>query len=150
MDDDFDVEFGYNSNYIDVGPYPLFPFGYGLSYSTFTYGDVELSATKLRSGEILAVRAPVSNSGKVAADEIVQLYVRDLVGSLTRPVRELKGFRRIQLEPGETSVVEFALPVSDLGFFNNDEERVLEPGEYEIFVGGSSMAPKVGTLEIVE
>ncbi|TWU25533.1 beta-glucosidase BglX [Bythopirellula polymerisocia] len=150
VDDDFDVELGYNSNYIDVGPYPLFPFGYGLSYSTFTYGDVELSATKLRSGEILAVRVPVSNSGKVAADEIVQLYVRDLVGSLTRPVRELKGFRRIQLEPGETSVVEFALPVSDLGFFNNDEERVLEPGEYEIFVGGSSLAPKVGTLEIVE
>lgn len=150
VDNDFDLELGYNSNYIDVGPYPLFPFGYGLSYSTFTYGDAELSGTKLRSGEILAVRAPVTNSGKVAADEVVQLYVRDMVGSLTRPVRELKGFRRIHLEPGETTIVEFALPVDDLAFFNNDEERILEPGQFEVFVGGSSLAPKVGTLEIAD
>ncbi len=150
VDNEFDVELGYNSNYIDVGPYPLFPFGYGLSYTNFTYGKAELSATKLRAGEILAIRIPVLNAGKVAADEVVQLYVRDLVGSITRPVRELKGFRRIPMEPGETTIVEFALPVDDLAFYNNDEERILEPGQFEIFIGGSSLAPKIGTIEIVE
>ena len=124
VDDEIDTELGYNSNYIDVGPYPLYPFGYGLSYTEFTYGPVELSAKKLRRGEILAVRVPVTNSGPVAADEIVQLYVRDLVGSLARPVRELKGFRRIHLQPGETSIVEFALPIDDLAYYNNDEQRV--------------------------
>ena len=150
VDEEFDLELGYNSNYIDVGPYPLYPFGFGLSYTSFTYGDVELSATKLRSGDVLAVRAPVTNTGKIAADEVVQLYARDLVGSITRPVRELKRFRRVHLKPDETSVVEFALPVDDLAFYNNEEARILEPGEFEIFVGGSSLAPKVDTITVTK
>jgi beta-glucosidase len=149
-DDKISTELGYNSNYIDVEPYPLFPFGYGLSYATFKYGDVELSTNKLRAGQTLAVRAPVTNSGDVAADEVVQLYVRDLVGSLARPVRELKRFRRVHLVPGETQVLEFALPIDELAFYNNEEERVLEPGEFEIFVGGSSLAPLAGKFEVVE
>ena len=111
---------------------------------------MELSTNKLRAGQTLAVRAPVTNSGDVAADEVVQLYVRDLVGSLARPVRELKRFRRVHLEPGETQVIEFALPVDELAFYNNEEERVLEPGEFEIFVGGSSLAPLAGKFEVVE
>ncbi|TFH49751.1 MAG: glycosyl hydrolase, partial [Lysobacterales bacterium] len=150
VDEEIDIELGYNSNYIDVEPYPLFPFGFGLSYARFEYGKAELSTTKLRSGQTLAVRVPVTNTGQVAAIEVVQLYVRDLVGSITRPVRELKGFRRVTLQPGETSVVEFTLASDDLAFFNNDGKRVLEPGEFEIYVGGSSLAPLAGELQVIE
>jgi beta-glucosidase len=93
---------------------------------------------------------PVTNTGKVAADEVVQLYVRDLVGSITRPVRELKNFRRVHLAPGETRVVEFALAADDLAFYNNQEERVLEPGKFEVYVGGDSLAPLAGEFELAE
>ncbi len=150
VDDEIDTELGYNSNYLDVSPYPLYPFGYGLSYTTFEYGPVELSADKFRAGQTIAVRAPVKNSGDVAGDEVVQLYVRDVVGSLTRPVRELKGFRRIHLEPGETQIVEFALSTDDLQYYNNDEQLVLEPGKFEVYVGGSSLAPLAGEFELLE
>jgi beta-glucosidase len=143
-------ELGHNSNYMDVSPYPLYPFGYGLTYTTFEYGPVELSATKLRGGEILAIRAPVTNTGRVAADEVVQLYVRDLVGSLARPVRELKGLRRVNIRPGQTKIVELALACDDLAFFNNEEQLVLEPGKFELYVGGSSLAPLVGKFEIIK
>jgi beta-glucosidase len=148
VDDAIDLEQGFNSNYLDDGPYPLFPFGYGLSYTTFDYGDVELSTQTIRAGQTLAVRAPVTNAGAIAADEVVQLYVRDVAASLVRPVRELKAFRRVRLEPGETQVVELALPVDDLAFYDNDAEPRLEPGQFEIYVGGSSLAPCVGTIEL--
>ncbi len=150
VDDEIDSELGYNSNYLDVSPYPFYPFGYGLSYTTFEYGPAELSTKKLRAGQTLAVRAPVKNTGEVAADEVVQLYVRDVVGSLTRPVRELKQFRRVHLKPGEEQVVEFALPADALAFYNNEEQRLLEPGKFEIYVGGSSLAPLAGEFEVVE
>ena len=150
VDDRIDLDLGYNSNYIDVSPYPLYPFGYGLSYTTFEYGPVELSAAKLRAGQILAVRAPVTNTGDIAAEEVVQLYVRDVVASLVRPVRELKAFRRVRLNPGETKIIEFPLATDELAFFNNDEERVLEPGKFELYLGGSSLAPLVGEFELVE
>ena len=150
VDDEIDSEQGFNSNYLDVGPYPFYPFGYGLSYTAFEYGPAELSTKKLRAGQTLAVRAPVKNTGEVAADEVVQLYVRDLVGILTRPIRELKQFRRVHLDPGEEQVVEFALPADALAFYNNEEQRLLEPGKFEIFVGGSSLAPLAGEFEIVK
>jgi beta-glucosidase len=150
VDDRIDLDLGYNSNYIDVGPYPLFPFGYGLSYTTFEYSPVELSTARLRAGQILAVRAPVTNTGDIAAEEVVQLYVRDVVGSLVRPVRELKAFRRVRLNPGETKIIEFSLAADDLAFFNNDEVRVLEPGKFELYLGGSSLAPLVGEFELVQ
>jgi beta-glucosidase len=150
VDDIIDSDLGFNSNYIDVSPYPLFPFGYGLSYATFKYGKVELSTEKIRAGQTLAVRVPVTNVGHVSADEVVQLYVRDMVGSITRPVRELKNFRRIGLKPGETCIVEFALPADDLAYFNNDEVRVLEPGIFELYVGGSSLAPLAAKFELAQ
>jgi beta-glucosidase len=150
IDDEIDSEQGFNSNYLDVSPYPYYPFGYGLSYATFDYGDVELSTDKLRAGQTLAVRAPVKNTSDVAADEVVQLYVRDLVGSLTRPIRELKAFRRVHLDPGEEQVIEFALPADSLAFYNNEEKSVLEPGKFQVFVGGSSLAPLGGEFEVVE
>jgi beta-glucosidase len=149
VDDQINTELGFNSNYIDVEPYPLFPFGYGLSYATFEYGKPELSTNRVRSGQTLAVRVPVKNTGTVVATEIVQLYVRDLVASITRPVRELKAFRRVPLKPGETIVVEFALPADDLGFIDDDIQLQLEPGVFEIFVGGSSIAPSAGRIEVV-
>jgi beta-glucosidase len=149
-DEEFDLEQGYNSNYLDVGAYPLFPFGYGLSYTTFEYGDVELSTNKLREGQTLAVRVPVKNTGSIDADEVVQVYVRDLVGSITRPVRELKDFRRVMLKAGESQVLEFAISTDDLAFYNNEEERLVEPGKYELFVGGNSLAPKVGEFELLK
>ena len=141
---------GNNSNYIDVSPYPLFPFGYGLSYTTFEYGHVELSTTRLRTGESISIRVLVTNTGKVASDEVVQVYVRDVVGSLARPVRELKGFRRIHIEPGKTEIVRFSLSSDALAFFNEKEQRIIEPGEFELYIGGSSLAPLVGKFEMVE
>ena len=105
VDDEIDTGLGYNSNYIDVEPYPLLPFGYGLSYTTFAYGPVELSSPTLRQGQTLVVRVPLTNAGSVAATEVVQLYIHDVAASITRPVRELKGFRRVTFQPGETSVV---------------------------------------------
>ncbi len=144
VDDEIDTGLGYNSNYIDVEPYPLLPFGYGLSYTTFAYGPVELSSPTLRQGQTLVVRVPVTNTGSVAATEVVQLYIHDVAASITRPVRELKGFRRVTLQPGETSVVELSLDATDLSFFNNDAERLLEPGTIEIYVGGSSLSTTCG------
>jgi beta-glucosidase len=150
IDDEIDSEQGFNSNYLDVSPYPYYPFGYGLSYAKFDYGDVELSTHKLRAGQTLAVRAPVKNTSGIAADEVVQLYVRDLMGSLTRPIRELKAFRRVHLKPGEEQVIEFALPADSLAFYNNNERRALEPGKFQVFVGDSSLAPLGGEFEVIE
>jgi beta-glucosidase len=150
VDDQVDLDLGYNSNYIDVGPYPLYPFGYGLSYTSFEYGPVELSTARLRAGEVLAVRAPLANTGEVAAEEVAQLYIRDVSASLVRPVRELKAFRRVHLAPGQSTILEFALAADDVAFFNNQEQRMVEPGKFELFLGGSSLAPKVGEFEVVE
>lgn len=150
VDDQINMELGNNSNYLDVSPYPLYPFGYGLSYTTFRYGKAELSTTKIRPGQILSVQMPVTNTGDVAATEVVQLYVRDMVASCIRPVRELKGFRRVRLNPNETQVVEFALPADDLSFYNDQEVRVLEPGKFQLYVGGSSLAPMAGEFELVK
>jgi beta-glucosidase len=150
IDNNIDRSLGNSSNYIDIGPYPLYPFGYGLSYTKFEYGRVELSTNKLGRGESLTIHAPVSNVGKVAADEVVQLYVRDVTGRLVRPVRELKSFRRVHIEPSETKVVRFSLPTDSLGYYDNQERRTIEPGEFELYIGGSSLAPMVGKFEVVE
>jgi beta-glucosidase len=150
FDDEFDLELGYNSNYLDVSPYPLYPFGYGLSYTEFEYGTVETSTNKLKDGQVMAVRVPVANKGKTPAEEVVQVYIRDLVGSVTRPVRELKAFRRIMLAPGESQVLEFAISTDDLRFYNNEEELLLERGKFELYVGGSSLAPLAAMFEVVK
>jgi beta-glucosidase len=147
--DAIDLDLGNNSNYIDVGPYPLFPFGYGLSYTTFEYGEIELSTNKLRSGDVLAVRIPVTNSGQRAADEVVQLYIRDRVARVVRPIRELKDFRRVRLAPGETQVVEFALPTAKLAYFDAQGRATEARGEIEVYVGRSSLADRSATFEIV-
>lgn len=128
----------FKSNYLDVSNDPLYPFGYGLSYTTFSYGDIQVDKTELADNEILKVTVDVTNSGEVTGKEIVQLYIRDMVGSITRPVKELKGFQKVKIEAGETKTIEFEVTTNDLMFYNYDLNYVWEPGEFEIMVGGNS------------
>lgn len=129
----------YRSHYVDSDPFPLFPFGYGLGYTDFEYEDLELASQELREGQSLVVRVRVANVGDRAGVETVQLYIRDRVASVVRPVKELKQFRRVEIEAGESDVLEFVLPYESLGFYNEEEQFVVEPGEFEISVGGSSV-----------
>ena len=132
----------YTSKYNDVPWTPLYPFGHGLSYTTFRYGTPTLSATTMRPGDSIRVDVDVTNSGRVAGDEVVQLYIRDDVGSVTRPMQELRGFRRVRLTPGETRRISFAIDIQDLAFHDAAAVRVAEPGSFTVFVGGSSADTK--------
>ncbi len=122
------------SNYSDSPFDPLYPFGYGLSYTTFKYSDLKVNQDNIQMGADLEISVKVKNTGKYDGDEIVQLYLRDLVGSVTRPVRELKGFRRIFLQPGEVKKVTFTLTPDDLAFVGLDNQWTIEPGEFQVFV----------------
>lgn len=126
------------SHYTDVANDPLYPFGYGLSYTTFSYSPVQLSSTKLTRNGKLEVSATVTNTGKRAGTEVVQLYVRDLVGSFTRPVRELKGFQKIELQPGESRTVTFTLTAEDLAFWNAKGRWEAEPGKFQVWIAPDS------------
>lgn len=128
----------YTSKYLDVDWKPLFPFGYGLSYTKFEITNLRLSAQRIPSTGRLAVTVDVRNTGKRAGDEVVQLYIRDQVASVTRPVKELKGFQRVTLQPGETKQVEFMLGSEQLGFWNRQMRFVVEPGEFRVLVGANS------------
>jgi beta-glucosidase len=138
----------YSSKYIDIPWTPLYPFGHGLSYTTFTVSAPRLDRTTLHSGDSLRVDVDVTNSGSVAGDEVVQLYVRDDVASLTRPVKELRGFRRLSLKPGETNTVRFVLNDHDLAFYDPAMRRVVEPGRFTVYVGSSSDAVKEARFEL--
>lgn len=128
----------YTSKYIDVPWTPLYPFGYGLSYTKFRYDGLKVDKPRIGVKDSLRVKVTVTNTGKRAGDEVVQLYVRDNVGSVTRPVRELRGFQRIHLRPGEKRTVEFVLGPEDLSFHGPDLKPVVEPGTFTVFAGGSS------------
>ena len=128
---------GYRTFHLDYGYTPLLPFGYGLSYTTFKYSDLTLSSQVMKIDGTLTVRARVTNTGNMDADEIVQFYVRDRVGSITRPIKELKGYNRLRIKSGETADVEFTLTASDLAFFNG-RETVTEPGKFDVWIGPSS------------
>jgi beta-glucosidase len=129
---------GMSAFHLDAGYTPLYPFGYGLSYADFSYDNIRVSDAEVPVGGVLTVSAELTNRGDVAADEVVQLYVRDLVGNVTRPVRELKGFRRLRVEAGETVTVSFELHTDDLAFFGRDNELIVEPGDFHAWIGGSS------------
>ncbi|MGB5578780.1 MAG: glycoside hydrolase family 3 C-terminal domain-containing protein, partial [Woeseiaceae bacterium] len=129
---------GMTAYHLDAGYTPLFPFGYGLSYAEFDYQRIRASAREIRLGETIRISAELTNKGDVAADEVVQLYIRDLVGNVTRPVRELKGFKRLRLEPGQTVTVDFELHTDDLAFVGRDMKLMAEPGEFHAWIGGSS------------
>jgi beta-glucosidase len=128
----------FKSNYLDSPNSPLFPFGFGLSYTTFEYSDISLSKTTISADETLEATVTVTNTGGYDGEEVVQLYIRDVVASITRPVKELKGFQKIFLKAGESKEVRFTLSEEDLKFYNYDLDFVAEPGEFIVFIGGNS------------
>ena len=138
----------FRSNYLDVDNEPLYPFGYGLSYTTFQYSDIALSMPTLgKDGSVTAV-VTVTNTGKYDGAEVVQLYIRDLVGSITRPVRELKGFEKIFLKAGESKTVSFKITRDLLRFYDYNLNYIAEPGDFDIMIGGSSQAVKTAKLTL--
>jgi beta-glucosidase len=137
------------ARYLDIGYLPLYPFGYGLSYGRFEYSKLTLSAERLRLGETLRVSVDVKNSGALAAEETVQLYVRDVAASLTRPVKELKGFQKVRLAPGESKTVTLELPSTTLGFHGSDMRYVVEPGAFRLWLGGDSASGLESGFELL-
>ncbi len=129
---------GMTAFHLDAGYTPLFPFGFGLSYANFVYDDIRVSAKEMPLGGSITVSAALTNRGDVAADEVAQLYVRDLVGNVTRPVRELRGFHRLSVDAGETVTVSFELHTDDLAFYGRDNTLMVEPGDFHAWIGGSS------------
>jgi len=136
--------------YLYTSSEPLFPFGFGLSYTTFSYSKPKIESAKIEPAGKTTVSVIVTNTGKVAGDEIVQLYIHDLVSSVTRPVKELKGFERISLAPGQSKTVSFAITPDKLSFLNQSMERVVEPGMFDILIGGSSVKTQTVSLEVVD
>lgn len=137
----------FRSNYLDERNEPLYPFGYGLSYTTFLYSGIELSATELKGEETLSASVVVENAGEYDGAEVVQLYIRDKVGSITRPLKELKGFQKIELEAGESQRVAFMITTEQLKFYNYDLVYDWEPGEFEIMIGSSASSVKSETVK---
>jgi beta-glucosidase len=138
----------FKSMYLDEPNSPLFSFGFGLSYTSFEYSNLKVETPAVATGGTLIVSACVRNSGERAGDEVVQLYVRDLVGSVTRPVKELKGFRRITLQPGKEQTVRFEVPVCDLGFWGLEMQYVVEPGAFKVWIGPDSREGLEGEFEV--
>lgn len=138
----------FKSNYLDVENEPLYPFGFGLSYTQFSYSDLSLSSNSMRAGEKITATIKVTNSGNYDGEETVQLYIRDLVGSVTRPVKELKSFQKIFFKKGESKTVSFTISNEDLKFYNADLKWVSEPGEFEVMVGTDSQQTKSKKFEL--
>jgi beta-glucosidase len=128
----------WTSKYLDIPYTPLFPFGHGLSFTKFEYSGLEIKPKEVGEEDTLTIRFKVKNAGKYRGDEVAQLYINDAVASVTRPVKELKGFKRITLEPGEEKTVEFTLTLEDISFLDQHMKRVVEPGEFKVMVGSSS------------
>ncbi len=139
----------FKSNYIDMRNEPLFPFGYGLSYTKFEYSNLKISNNKISTNQTLTVSVDVTNTGNFDGKEIVQLYTKDLVGSVTRPIKELKGFQKIDLKKGEKQTVVFELSAQDLKFYNSELQFVAEPGDFEVFVGTNSDTTLKAKFELV-
>ncbi|MBQ1858013.1 MAG: glycoside hydrolase family 3 C-terminal domain-containing protein [Bacteroidales bacterium] len=139
---------GNTSYYLDYGPAPLFPFGYGLSYTTFSYSGISLDKKVYSAEDTVRATFTLSNTGKYNGVEVAQLYVRDLVGSVTRPVKELKYFERIALDAGESREITFELPVRELAFWNMDMEKVVEPGAFRLWIAGDSASGEAAEFSV--
>lgn len=138
----------FQSNYLDVPNEPLYPFGFGLSYTTFSYGDVNLSATEMTARDTVTASIEVTNTGTRDGAEVVQLYIRDVVGSITRPVKELRGFEKVFLKAGEKKTVIFTISAHTLSFYNADLKWVAEPGDFEIQIGTNSQEVKTAKFAL--
>ena len=139
----------FRSNYLDVSNDPLYPFGFGLSYTSFTYSDIKLSSTTITGTQTLTASVTVTNSGSREGKEVVQLYTRDMVGSIARPVKELKGFQKISLKAGETKTVSFTISANDLKFYNSEIKYVAEPGDFKVFIGDNSRDVKEASFKLL-
>lgn len=139
----------FRSNYLDVSNDPLYPFGYGLSYTSFSYSDITLSNTSFKAGQKITASVTVTNTGNKVGKEVVQLYIRDLVGTSTRPVKELKGFQKIELKAGESKTVSFDITADELKYYNYDLKYVAEPGDFKIFIGGNSRDVKQADFKLL-
>lgn len=128
----------FRSNYLDVSNDPLYPFGFGLSYTSFNYSDVKLSSNTISKGKSITASVNLTNTGKYDGKEVVQFYIRDLVGTITRPVKELKGFQKVNLKAGESKTITFNISENDLKFYNSDLRFVAEPGDFQVFIGTNS------------
>ncbi len=140
----------YTSKYLDLPNTPLYPFGYGLSYTKFELNNLRLDKLKIKPTENVKVTVDITNSGKMTGDEVVQLYIHDVAASVTRPVKELRGFKRITLKAGQKQTVEFTLKPEDLQFLGRDLKPVLEPGEFQVFVGTSSDNGLQSVFEVID
>ncbi|GAB3315799.1 beta-glucosidase BglX [Hymenobacter humi] len=138
----------YKSRYLDVSNEPLYPFGYGLSYTTFSYGKPALSKATIGPAETLEVKVTVQNTGQYDGEEVAQLYLRDVVGSISRPVKELKGFQKVLLKKGESKTLTFRLTPNDMKFYNDDLKWVAEPGDFQVFVGGNSRDVQMAAFKL--
>ena len=145
-----DSDVNYVSAYTDLVNSPKFAFGYGLSYTHFSYGTIELNKASIKPGEKLIVKINITNDGNFDGEETVQLYIRDLFGTVVRPVKELKGFQKLFLKKGESKMVSFSLSVDDLRFFNDQLQYIYEPGDFKVFVGGSSADVKEADFKLVK
>ncbi|MCD7816577.1 MAG: glycoside hydrolase family 3 C-terminal domain-containing protein [Bacteroides sp.] len=153
--DDIEVEagqtsLGCTSFYMDAGFDPLFPFGYGLSYTTFAYSNIKLSSTNLKKDDVLTITFDLENTGNYEGTEIAQLYIQDKVGSVTRPVKELKRFTRITLKPGEKKNISFELPIGELAFWNIDMQHVVEAGDFNLWVAPDSQSGAPVTFKVTD
>ncbi|MFN8304351.1 MAG: glycoside hydrolase family 3 N-terminal domain-containing protein [Saprospiraceae bacterium] len=146
----YDPNSKWTSRYIDVPNSPQFPFGYGLSYTSFAYDDPKIAKSTFKKGEPLQVSVRVSNTGKRDGEEVVQLYVRDLVGSVTRPLKELRGFQKVMIPAGQSKEITFTLTDRDLSFYRRDMSFGSEPGEFDLMVGGNSADLKKVRVTMVE
>jgi beta-glucosidase len=136
-------------DYVETSTQPLYPFGYGLSYTTFEYSNLRIQADNLTAGDVVTIQADVTNTGSRAGDDIIQLYTHTTRASVTRPIKELKGFQRVSLQAGETRTVTFEMNVNQLAYYGIDMRYVLTPGQVEVMVGGSSQdLPLQGTFSI--
>jgi beta-glucosidase len=138
----------YTSKYLDVPWTPLYPFGHGLSYTTFAYADLRVATPEVRAGDPVRVSVRVTNTGARAGDEVVQLYLRDDAASVTRPLRMLGGFRRVTLAPAESRTLTFALAPEQLALYDLTMRHVIEPGTFTVWAGGSSAAPLAATFRV--
>jgi beta-glucosidase len=145
-----DLNNSYTSRYLDVPNDPLYPFGYGLSYTQFRYSDLEISLKQMTATDTLKISVQVTNTGSIAGEEVIQLYIRDMVGSVTRPVKELKGFKKLMFKMGESKKVTFLITSDDLRFYTADLTYAAEPGLFKVMIGTSSAEYLEGGFELLK